>query len=207
MICIVDFGIGNFGSLLNMFRRIGSNTIVSSNINDIKRAEKLVLPGVGSFSSGAFSLNSKIDLKNELINLVKNKRKPILGICLGMQLLLDKSEEGEGEGLGLIRGHSKRFIFDKNTKLKIPHMGWNKISLNNKSHHLKSCVNSKFYFVHSYHVQPENSKHIICYTNYGKNFASVIGKKNILGCQFHPEKSHHFGIKFLEEFVYNDWFF
>ena len=197
MIGIIDYGMGNVGSVESMINHLGYyKTKIVTTPEELKEVDKIILPGVGTFDNGMRSLENS-GLLTELNTQVLNKNKPVLGICLGMQLLMDKSEEGKLTGLGWIKGKCKKFVFD-NKKLKVPHMGWNNvIPINNKL-----CdKNSRFYFVHSYYVQCENKKNIMLKTNYGIEFVSGIFNKNIFGVQFHPEKSHKYGMKLMKKFI------
>lgn len=200
MIVIVDYGMGNTGSIKNMIKKIGGESIVSSNCNDILAASKLVLPGVGAFDEGMKNLKDK-GLIDCLFTKVINEKTPILGICLGMQLLTSSSEEGSVPGLGWINARAVKF---DNTNLKVPHMGWNIVHPQKAS---KLFVNDskeeRFYFVHSYFVKCTNSEDILTTTYYGSEFVSSFEKENISGVQFHPEKSHLFGMNLLKKFVSN----
>jgi len=202
MIVIINYGMGNLGSVKNMFKKIGEPAIISSDINEIKRATKILLPGVGSFDNAMKNLD-----KLGLIEIIKEKvlveRIPIMGICLGMQLLTKGSEEGTLEGFGFINAYSKKFNFDSIDKiLPIPHMGWNKAYIKKESNLLQQEEKEKrFYFVHSYAVECANQEDILTITNYGYDFVSSFEKNNIIGCQFHPEKSHKFGMNIFKNFV------
>ncbi len=202
MIVIVDYGMGNLNSILNMVKKIGTQAIISSNISDIKKASKLILPGVGAFDNGMNNLQDSefIPLLNEKV--IQNKT-PILGICLGMQLLTQRSEEGQKPGLGWIDADTVRFKFDQKQKeLKIPHMRWNSISIQKKSPLFNDFYKEpRFYFVHSYYVLCNNQEDILTKTRYGYDFVSSIMKDNIVGVQFHPEKSLKYGMRFFENFV------
>lgn len=200
MIVIVDYGMGNIGSILNMFKRIKVEAIVSDNKDTILNAKGLILPGVGSFDNGMKKLKSK-DLIETLNKAVLDNEIPILGICLGMQLLLKSSEEGNLSGLGWIDGTSKKFSFI-DTLMKVPHMGWNIVNPRsiNTIYNGFNDKEIRYYFVHSYFVQCENSDNILSDTPYGSNFASSVNKNNIYGVQFHPEKSHKFGMQLLKNF-------
>ena len=181
-----------------MLRRIGIKAQIVSNKDEIINAKKLILPGVGSFDNGVISLQEK-NLFEAIITAGKNGI-PILGICLGMQLLGNSSEEGSLEGLGLIPGRTIKFNF-KNNDLKIPHMGWNQIIPQANSSLMSNLdKESRFYFVHSYHFKPEKKKYTLATTNYGITFNSIIYNNKIFGTQFHPEKSHKFGLKLLRNF-------
>ena len=202
MIVIVDYGMGNLRSILNKLQRIDAEAIISSEVEDIEKAEKLILPGVGSFAAGMDNLE-KYNLIPILTKKVIEEKVPILGICLGMQLLSRRSEEGNADGLGWIDAETKQFEFERNNiKLKIPHMGWNSIDIRRDSALLKGMpTNSTFYFVHSYHVCCNGTDSVVATTNYGYDFTSVIEKENVFGTQFHPEKSHKSGVRLLKNFV------
>jgi len=197
MITIIDYGLGNLGSIENMLRKIGVDCIVSSDGSDIEKASKIILPGVGSFDRGMENLKN-LGFLPILNKKVLKEKKLVLGVCLGMQLFASKSEEGKKSGLGWIEGEVKKFNLSGN---KIPHMGWNNIEIK-KEDPLLSGIDGKarFYFIHSYHFVclEEN---ILAGTDYGYSFASVIRKENIFGVQFHPEKSHKFGMKLLSNFA------
>jgi len=201
-IVIIDYGLGNLGSIKNMLKKIGSEAIVSSSISDIERAEKLILPGVGNFDHGMRNLEAS-GLLSVLEDRVIQKRAPILGICLGMQLFARKSEEGESIGLGWVDAEVVRFKFDdKERHLKIPHMGWNLVEIRQRNPLFEEMYSEpRFYFVHSYHVVCKNENDILAETFHGYEFACAIKKENIYGVQFHPEKSHKFGMKLLDNFV------
>jgi len=202
MIVVVDYKMGNIGSILNMFKKIGISVTSSSSSDEIEKADKLILPGVGSFDSGMENLkiSGLIPMLNEK---VIKKKTPVLGICLGMQLFGTKSEEGGMLGLGWIDAETARFKFSQGQpNLKIPHMGWNNIVLKRESSLFKDMPeDSRFYFVHSYHLICNNEKDVVAKTFYGYEFASIVQKENIYGVQFHPEKSHKFGMKLLKNFA------
>jgi imidazole glycerol-phosphate synthase subunit HisH len=201
MICIIDYGMGNLGSVYNMFKKIGVKAKITSDLNEIKIATKLILPGVGSFDKAMQKINES-GIREVLDQTVLTNKTPILGICLGMQLLTNGSEEGKESGLGWINGNAKRFKFPKDEKLKVPHMGWNTVTNSTKSKLTENFHDeAKFYFVHSYYVQVEDQKNSILKTNFGIEFDSAIQNNSIYGAQFHPEKSHKFGIKLLENFA------
>lgn len=200
MITIIDYGIGNVGSMLNMFKHIGVEAIIESNPIIIRKAKKLVLPGVGSFDAAMNNINSIAGLRDVLDYKALAERIPILGVCLGMQLLTCFSEEGKELGLGWIPSRTCRF--PKHTNLKVPHMGWN-VALPNKPNLLTKQLsgNSRFYFVHSYYVKVDDPVYSIMRTNYNIDFDSAIKKDNIYGVQFHPEKSHKNGMQILKNFA------
>jgi imidazole glycerol-phosphate synthase subunit HisH len=199
MITIIDYGMGNLGSVYNMFKKISVESKITSNLEEIKSSKKLLLPGVGSFDKAMERINNS-GIKEVLDQMVLVEETPILGICLGMQLLTNNSEEGIENGLGYINASTKKFVFNDN-KIKVPHMGWNIVKNATPSlltHDFEE--ESRFYFVHSYYVEVKNQKNSILKTTYGLEFDSAIQHKNVYGAQFHPEKSHKFGMKLLENF-------
>lgn len=199
MIAIIDYGMGNTGSLVNMLRKIGFQSIVTSDVNIIKNAYKVILPGVGAFDTAINRINNINGLRETLITHANVKKTNILGICLGMQLLTKKSEEGVLPGLNFIDAKTLKLPQGKN--IKIPHMGWNTTKPINKNSLLKNFKSElKFYFVHSYYVSVKNKKNISMLSNHGIEFPSAFEQENIFGVQFHPEKSHKFGMQLLENF-------
>jgi glutamine amidotransferase len=202
VVVIVNYGVGNLGSILNMFRKIGMPASVSSDRKDIEQARWLILPGVGAFDNGAARLYAS-GILPALEARVLGDGVPILGICLGMQLLTRRSEEGATPGLGWVDAETRRFSFDPAaTGLKIPHMGWNSVAFPAGDSLGRGFEERpRFYFVHSYHVVPRDPALAIGTTRYGYPFTSVFRKNNILGMQFHPEKSHRFGIRILKNFI------
>lgn len=203
MITIIDYGAGNLGSIKNMIRKIGFDAKISSKVEDILDANKLILPGVGSFNFGMEQLN-KSGLIDALNVKVLEEKTPIMGICLGVQLFTNQSEEGDLKGLSWFDAETVKFNFNDSNKLKIPHMGWNEIIKKKDSKLLQDInLDSRFYFVHSYHLKCKDQNDSLLETNYGYNFVSAIEKKNIVGVQFHPEKSHKFGMKILNNFIQN----
>ena len=198
VITIINFGMGNIGSLVNMFNRIGAKTEVTSKMEVIAKAKKIILPGVGKFDS-AIERIDELGIRKLLLKKALIEEIPFLGICLGMQLLLDRSEEGSLIGLGIIPG--KVIRFPKNDSLKVPHMGWNTVSI--KAHNKLTynlSENLQYYFVHSYYVKVNNPVNSFMTSNYHFNFDSGIVHNNIFGLQFHPEKSHKYGIEILKNF-------
>jgi glutamine amidotransferase len=199
MISIIDYGLGNLGSIKNMIEHIEEEVQIISDISLIKHASKFILPGVGAFDTAMKKIH-KIDGLYETLNeQIVLKKKPLLGVCLGMQLLMDISEEGKEKGFGWITGKVKKF--PKNKSLKVPHMGWNTVSFDKESSLTRGLDRkARFYFVHSYYVKPKDKKKSILSTSYSFNFVSAIQEENIFGVQFHPEKSHSFGMKILKNF-------
>ena len=203
MIVIIDYGMGNLGSILNMLKKVGAPAAkVSADPKDIEQADKLILPGVGAFDTGMQHLRDTglIGLLNEKVLKAKT---PTLGVCLGMQLLTKISEEGELPGLGWLDAETIRFRFDqKKTGLKIPHMGWNTVKIQREGTLFKDMYpDPRFYFVHSFHVVSHNHQDVLAITEYGYDFASVLQQGHIMAAQFHPEKSHKFGMKLYKNFV------
>lgn len=195
---LVDYGLGNLGSVANMFKRVGATTERIRTADDVKAAEKILLPGVGSFDAGVERLRDA-GLDVALHDFARSGR-PLLGICLGMQLLLDGSDEGRLPGLGLIPGRSVRF--DDSIGLRVPHMGWNVATPSHEDSLVAGLPDeSRFYFVHSYRVIPEHDEDVLSTTQYGGAFASMIRSRNIMGAQFHPEKSHTFGMTIMRNFA------
>jgi glutamine amidotransferase len=199
VITIVDYGVGNLGSLANMCRHLQIQARIESDVSKIRETDKLILPGVGAFDTAMQKINGISGLREALEDHVIVRQKPILGICLGMQLMMDSSEEGNLAGLGWIAGKSYRFLVSNS--FKVPHVGWNSAKPT-KYELMTSDVNdeTRFYFVHSYYVKVENPNHSLMQTNYGITFDSGVIKDNIRGVQFHPEKSHKFGMKLLRNF-------
>ncbi len=201
MIAIVDYNMGNLASVKNAFAKLGKDTVVESDPQKFHTYDKLILPGVGAFGDAMEHLRERNMI--EAIKEFAASQKPVLGICLGMQLLFESSEEfGKHEGLGLIKGDVKAFDTQKfDEKLKVPHMGWNRMFT--KKHPLFEGLdeNHYLYFVHTFHVKCDDERDIIGETEYGYPFTSAVAHGNIMGIQPHPEKSHKNGLKILENFI------
>ena len=195
-ICIVDYGIGNIKAFKNIYDKLNINVEIASKKEQFVNATHLILPGVGTFDWAMSKLNES-GLRETLDGLVLEKKIPILGICVGMQIMASQSEEGVLSGLNWIEG--KILKLDKD--IILPHMGWNNVKLSNKSDLFNNIENFEFYFLHSYYYKTEDDKHILSISEYGNPFTSAIYKENIFGTQFHPEKSHKDGIKILENFL------
>jgi len=185
-----------------MLKAVDTDSTISSNVEDIRKADKLILPGVGAFDSAIQNIE-KLGLREILSDKVLNEKTSILGICLGLQILTEKSDEGTLKGLGYIEGETVRFkINGEQNKIKIPHMGWNTVGTMKDSKLFDDMYDEpRFYFVHSYHIHCRNDEDILCSTQHGYEFTSAVEKDNVFGVQFHPEKSHKFGMKLLKNFV------
>jgi imidazole glycerol-phosphate synthase subunit HisH len=202
VIGIIDLGLGNIGSIQNMFAKVG---IVATAVNTdgaIRRSEKLILPGVGAFSHGMSSLNDS-GLRHVLEEKVLGDRTPVLGICLGMQMLARHSEEGDVDGLGWIAGRTVRLRGETPaTRLRVPHMGWNQVKVRKASTLFDGVSeDARFYFVHSYHVVCDDPEDVLATVQYGAQLTAAVARGNVMGTQFHPEKSHKFGMAVLKNFA------
>lgn len=203
MTTIIDYGVGNIASIANMLKKVNEPSIVSSNIDDILKAERLVLCGVGAFDDGMTRLE-EMKIIEVLNRKVVEEKTPILGICLGMQLFSLSSEEGRKKGLGYINAHTRKFNFMNIAAppKKIPHIGWSYVRPTKHSALLTNMYkDQRFYFVHSYHVVLNNKENELFECEYAYPFTAAFEQENILGVQFHPEKSHKYGIRLFENFV------
>jgi glutamine amidotransferase len=200
VIVIVDYGSGNLGSVRSLFSKVGAEATVSGKVSDVASASKLILPGVGAFDHAMSRLTEL-----GLVSCLKQRAMdgvPLLGICLGMQLLSDGSDEGDLPGLGLITGRFHKFVPDKAGGVRVPHVGWNSVRVVRQNPLLDQNVfENRFYFVHSYFFPGAATESQIAVTSYGVEFTSVYGVGNTFGCQFHPEKSHKFGVGLVQRFL------
>jgi len=200
-LAIVDYGMGNLNSVKKSLDRIGVSSIVSSDPKDIINAEKIILPGVGHFGKAMSNLK-KLNLLETLNEAVLVKQKPILGICLGMELMAKEGEEGNAEGLGWIDAHIIKFNISDKIRSKVPHIGWNQIHIKKSSLLMNDIPDlSEFYFVHSYHLRINDQSDILNETQHDYFYPSAIERGNIFGVQYHPEKSHEVGAQLLSNFV------
>lgn len=200
-VAIINYGLGNLGSVRNMLKKVGCNNVVIANKEEeLIDADKLILPGVGAFDQGMKSLTDS-GLIPVLNKMVLEEKKPVLGICLGAQLMCKSSEEGNLSGLGWFNAEVKKFSFE-DKKLKIPHMGWNEVHPK-KSHLIIDNLErpSRFYFVHSYYIQANDPSDVLLTCNYGNSFCAALQNENKVGMQFHPEKSHKYGMQVFSNFI------
>jgi glutamine amidotransferase len=199
-IVIVDHGMGNLGSVYNMLHRIGADGVRSADPEVITKADKLVLAGIGAFD-GAASRLAELGLIDVLNDAVLRRRIPVLGVCLGMQLMARSSEEGSRAGLGWLDADVRRFSFDGGTRLPLPHMGWEEVQPTRDSPLLDASREHRFYFSHAYHLVCHDPADVAAVATYGYEFPAAVHRDNILGTQFHPEKSHAFGAEVYRRFV------
>lgn len=202
MITIIDYGLGNIRAFANVYERLNIKTKLAHTADDLKDAKKIILPGVGSFDHAITLLNNS-GMRDALDKHVMENKVPVVGICLGMQIMAKSSDEGKLPGLGWIDGEVK--LFDATTisyKTHYPHMGWNSIHPLKKSKILESFENeARFYFLHSYYFVCHNQEDVLATTDYGITYASAVSSENIFGIQFHPEKSHSNGVQLLKNFA------
>jgi glutamine amidotransferase len=202
MIVVVDYDTGNVGSVLNMLKKVGAKALVSRDPEVLRGADKLVLPGVGAFDEAIGNLR-RFGLYDVLNQLVVEERRPILGVCLGAQLMARSSEEGVQPGLGWLNAHIVRFRATEGQVLRVPHMGWNTAQAEAEGGGIFREVAQpmRFYFVHSYHMVVDEPGLELTSSVYGSRFTSAMGRDNILSMQFHPEKSHKYGLQVYRNFV------
>jgi len=193
-VAIVDYGVGNLHSIRHAIELAGAEAALASDASEIEESDALILPGVGAFEGAIGQLADKVEAIHEALS----RGKPLLGICLGMQLLFERSEEGNLKGLGLVRGEVVRCP----AGLKVPHMGWNSIEIRRMHPIVQDiCSGSYMYFAHSYYARPEDREAIVATTNYGAEIPSIVASGSVIGVQFHPEKSGETGLRVLRNFV------
>ena len=198
MIAIVNYGCGNLQAIANIYKRLGIPVTLASTASELQSADRIILPGVGAFDWAMKRLNDS-GMRDTLDAAAASK--PILGICVGMQMMAESSEEGTVPGLGWIRGSVRRFDLSASTqRTRLPHMGWNDVRPRAEAGLFAGLAESRFYFLHSYYFQPADPSTVRCETEYHSTFASGVGDANAHGVQFHPEKSHHWGIRLLKNF-------
>ena len=201
-VTIVHYGVGNIGSIVNMLKKLGADPTIAETPEQITSARRLLLPGVGSFDAGMSHLHER-GLVDALNKKALDERIPTLGICLGMQLLMEGSQEGTLAGLGWIEGEARKLPVDaEGTQLPLPHMGWNTVDIIRADRLYAGMEGElRFYFLHSYGVSCRRHEDVLSETTYGAAFVSALQRENIFGTQFHPEKSHRFGMQLLANFV------
>jgi len=200
-VAIIDVGLGNIASIQRMTEKVGGTAYSAKSPSQLDRASKIILPGVGHFDEGMSRLREH-GFEEVLVHFERSQQNHVMGICLGMQLLCRSSEEGDLPGLGLIDADVRKFRFPVESKLKVPHMGWNVVSASRASTLLPvRAEKQRFYFVHSYKVVPDDSDITIGIANYGGEFCAAFQQGNIFGVQFHPEKSHRFGMELMRRFI------
>jgi glutamine amidotransferase len=203
MLLIVDYGVGNLNSILNMLKKGGINAGISNNKNEISSAAKLLLPGMGHFDNCMIKFNES-GFREIIERKVFDEKVPLLGICVGLQMFMASSEEGNEPGLGWIKGKTVRFRKEEmGNGEKIPNMGWLEVKREKESPLMAGLEDARFYFAHSYHVEVTDSSDILTSAEYGYKFTVGVERDNILGVQFHPEKSHRFGMRLLKNFAEN----
>ena len=202
MIAIIDYGLGNVRAFANVYHKLNITAEIVSKAEDLISASKVILPGVGSFDYAMQRLE-KSGMRPFLDEIVLHRHVPVLGICVGMQMLACSSEEGSLPGLGWLDGVVKRFKFSSLERpLSVPHMGWNNVKLLKINGLLKGLDHTaRFYFLHSYYFHCQNNKDLVAVTDYGGDFACAVNSDNVFGVQFHPEKSHQWGMSLLENFA------
>jgi glutamine amidotransferase len=199
MITIVDYGLGNIQAFVNIYKRLHIPVSVAKTVNELEAAEKIVLPGVGAFDWAMTKLNNS-GMRDCLDRLVLEHRRSVLGVCVGMQMMARRSEEGKMQGLGWINGEVLK-LDRLSAVTHLPHMGWNDVNPVNASGLFRNLESPRFYFLHSYYFQTERSSDVLATTIYGAEFASAIASGNVFGTQFHPEKSHQWGVVLLKNFA------
>ena len=201
MITIIDYGCGNLGSIKNMIRKVGGEAVITTDVEQIKKSKKMILPGIGSFDTGMNNLKNSgfIDALNHKALVEK---VPVLGICLGMQLMTKESHEGTEKGLGWFDAETVKFQFEKGSKNKIPNIGWKYVQQKKQSPFFKEMYEEpRFYFVHSYYIKSNVAEDVLTTSTYGNEYVSAFQKENLCGVQFHPEKSHKYGMKLFSNFL------
>ena len=196
---IADLGIGNFAAMEKMVAQVGGSPRRLTSPDDLGDLDRLILPGVGAFDYAAAQVDER-GWREPLRDLFREGRVPVLAVCVGMELLLDASDEGPGSGLGWIPGRCRRFDAADSPGIKVPHMGWNEVSVTRSSPLLAAGAQDRFYFVHSYYTDVA-AEHVVATATYGRAFPAVINRGSVTGVQFHPEKSHRFGLQLVSAFL------
>ena len=202
MIAIIDYGLGNVRAFENVYAGLKIDTVIARTAEDLRGAKRVILPGVGAFDH-AMGLLNRSGMKETLTELVTERGVPVLGVCVGMQMLASDSEEGELPGLGWVDGHVRRISIDQADRpIRVPHMGWNTVTPVQETQLTADIgVDANFYFLHSYYFDCSQDSHVLARTEYGGSFPCAVGSRNIFGVQFHPEKSHRWGVQLLANFA------
>ena len=202
MIHIINYGLGNVQAFANAYKRLGVEARLASRADELENAQRIILPGVGAFDH-AVTLLDQSGMRGVLTDLVTNRKVPVLGICVGMQLLADSSDEGKLPGLGWVPGRVRTFASaSEAAALPLPHMGWNDVRSTRDSPLLRNLeTDARFYFLHSYYFEPSHQGDILAIASYGIDFSCAVGAGNVYGVQCHPEKSHHWGTRLLKNFA------
>lgn len=203
MLTIIDYGVGNLASIQNMLKKAGAKSLISSNTNDVANATKIIMPGMGHFDSCIIKLNQS-GLMEVLHQKINTEKIPMLGICVGLQMLMENSEEGVEQGLGWVKGKTVKFKKElMPANYTIPNMGWLDVKAMKEAPLFENLEYSRFYFAHSFYVLPENDDVSLLKAFYGYEYTVAVQQENIMGVQFHPEKSHRFGLQLLKNFAFN----
>ena len=199
-VTLVGYGLGNIQAFANIYHRLNIPVVIASNADQLRGAEKLILPGVGAFDWAMARLNES-GMRARLDELVLHQKIPVLGVCVGMQMMANRSEEGEIPGLGWIDAEVVRFQLAQVSHAPLPHMGWNDVNFLREDPLFVGISSPRFYFLHSYHFLAHHDSQILATTDYGHSFTSIASSSHIYGVQFHPEKSHHWGVQLLKNFA------
>jgi len=199
-VTLVGYGLGNIQAFANIYHRLNIPVVIASNADQLLGAEKLILPGVGAFDWAMARLNES-GMRARLDELVLHQKIPVLGVCVGMQMMANRSEEGEIPGLGWIDAEVVRFQLAQVSHAPLPHMGWNDVNFLCEDPLFVGISSPRFYFLHSYHFLAHHDSQILATTDYGHSFTSIVSSNHICGVQFHPEKSHHWGVQLLKNFA------
>ena len=201
MIGIIDYGLGNVLAFQNVYKRLNLPAVIVRKPADLSDVSRLILPGVGAFDH-AMALFDSSGMRASVEEMVRGRGVPVLGVCVGMQILADDSDEGTSKGLGWIPGQVRKFADDRARSLVLPHMGWNDVHPTNGAGLFRELESeARFYFLHSYRFLPASEEAVIATASYGGEFACAVRAANVCGVQFHPEKSHHFGAQLLRNFA------